>query len=387
MSVLARAFLLAPALLLGACREGTSSIGSFVPLAPSVAGTQGCAPAPPVPGTLTPVFSAAYLGHDSQLAATAGAENLYVTGSDGSVHLLEFPIGGGPPTDTTWVAPGVIEASYLAPAGIAAPARLSGIALFDDAVLIVVEHTSNSLIQVNRLAPDDVAGFAGLPDTNGGRADGSAGGIRFNFTEPVPLLCASDGQVFVGDTGNHLLRLVVAGVLANSFTVAGSGAPGFDDGALTSTVFDTPSGFATSCAGELLLVESGAAGFGGQRLRALSIGSQNVLGFTGTSLVLAGDGTAASEQGIDTAARLAAPAGLVSSEDGLAFWVDAELGILRRYAFDTGLSDCPLFPDCAAAVTAGGSFTDAGGFALALGDSGALYVLDGDAGTLFRVDP
>ena len=40
-----------------------------------------------------------------------------------------------------------------------------------------------------------------------------------------------------------------------------------------------------------------------------------------------------------------------------------------------------------AAVLAGGSFTNGGGFSLALTSSGVLYVLDGNAATLFRVDP
>ena len=110
-------------------------------------------------------------------------------------------------------------------------------------------------------------------------------------------------------------------------------------------------------------------------------------GFLGESLTLAGDGTSDTIQGIDTAAHLAAPAAPVSTNEGLVFWVDSASGILRRYDLSTGLSDCPMFADCAAAVLAGGSFTNGGGFSLALTSSGVLYVLDGNAATLFRVDP
>ena len=68
------------------------------------------------------------------------------------------------------------------------------------------------------------------------------------------------------------------------------------------------------------------------------------------------------------------------------FWVDSAKGILRRFDNNTGLCDCPLFTDCAAADAAGGSF-QGDGFSLALGQSGALYVLEAAQETLHRVDP
>ncbi|NOT31930.1 MAG: hypothetical protein HOP15_15905, partial [Planctomycetes bacterium] len=91
-------------------------------------------------------------------------------------------------------------------------------------------------------------------------------------------------------------------------------------------------------------------------------------------------------QGVGAAAGLAAPVGLVSSDDDQLFWIDSAGGILRRMNLVSGLSDCPMFADCATAVASPSAFGGAS-FALALGDSGALYVLAGDAETLFRVDP
>lgn len=371
------------------CREGSSnSAAGFIPVVPSPAGTQGCAPTTPVPGALVPVFASAVIGPTSQIAAAAGSETLYLTGADGSIHELFFPGGGAPPTDTVLVAPGVIEASLLVPAGILAPAELSGIALLDAQFLIVAEHASNTLLAVRRDVPDTVQGVAGLPLELGGYADGLAGSIRFHFSAPVALFAAGDGTVFVCDTENHALRLVALGALPQSATVAGNGAPGDGLGALTTTTFDTPSGLASTCPGELLLVESGGAGLGGHRLVSLAIGAPNALfgGFDGSALALAGDGTEATLQGIDTAAQLGRPTGLAATQDGLVFWVDALAGILRRYDFASGLSDCPLFADCAAALLAGGSFSG-DHFALAVGASGTLYVLEADAGVLHRVDP
>ncbi len=374
--------------LLGACKEGSVNTGAaFVPIVASPFGTQGCATPVGVPASATPVFSSAAIGAASQIVAVAGAEQLYLTGADGSIHLLEF-VGRGAPTDTVLVAAGVIEADYLVPAGIAGPAELSGIAILDDSLLAVAEHSSNSLLHVSRIFPDDVGNLAGMPLADGGNADGVAGVIRFDFTGPVQLVSAADGALYVTDPGNHTIRRVEFGPIALAVTLAGTGAPGFADGALPLSGFDTPSGLAAGCPGQLLVTESGAGGQGGHRLRSVAVGEEAFFGgFEGESLALAGDGTAATTQGVDTAAQLDAPVGLLSTSDGFAFWVDSASGILRRYDFATGLSDCPLFVDCAAAVAAGGSFTNGGGFSLAVTSSGALYVLDGSAGTLWRVSP
>lgn len=381
-------FLVLPLLVLAACREGEDTqAGDFIPVLPSLFGTQGCEPSTIVPGMVTPVFSSAVIGPLSQIAAAAdmlAMETLYLTGEDGSIHQLDFPAGGGAPADSVLVAPGVVDAVLgLAPGAT----QLSGIAVFDELFLVVAEHATNTLLSVRRDLPDLVLPLAGLPLSAGGFADGQGGAIRFHFTAPATLFADASGTVFVADTENHALRMVAFGGIPESATITGSGAPGDLFGPLTLTELDTPSGLASTCPGELLLIESGSAGFGGNRLLSLAIGGPALFGgFDGSALVLAGDGTNASTQGVGGAAQLGTPMGLVSTQAGLLFWVDAKDGILRRYDLGTGLCDCPLFADCAAAFAAGGSFAGAG-FSLALGDSGALYVLEADQGMLHRVDP
>jgi len=381
--------LLALLVLLPACREGSENqAGDFIPVAASPAGTQGCAASAGVPVTVTPLLSSALIGPLSQIAAAADEETLYLTAADGSVHALAIPLGGGPPVDTVLVAAGVIENDVLVPAGLAVAAQPSGIAVFDDQQLIVADHASHSLLAVRRDVPDSVLPLAGLLSTTGGYADGFGGSIRFHFTEPAPLLVDAFGFVYVGDTGNHVLRRVTLGAIAASDTLTGNGAPGDASGLLTVTQLDTPSGIAVACSGELYLMEAGAAGFGGMRLLSLAIGAEDNFfgGFGGSSLVLAGDGTDATVQGLDTAAQLGRPQGLVATDDGLLYWIDAKEGVLRRHDLTTGLTDCPLFADCAAAVTASGTFSG-DTFSLALGASGTLYVLEGDTGTLYALEP
>lgn len=379
------AWLLLPLAFLS-CRKGTEfSTGGFIPVIPSSDGTQGCGPSTPAPGSLASVYSNAAIGPKSQIVAAVGSETLYLTGGDGSIHELVF--AGGPPLDSVLLAPGVIESSFLVPAGILAPAELSGITVFDDQFLIVAEHASNTLLGVRRDVPDVVIPLAGLPLTSGGFADGLGGSIRFHFTESVTLIATATGSVYVGDTENHAVRVVELGAFPLADTITGNGAPGTSIGDLVDTRLDTPSGMATTCAGELLVMESGRAGQGGRRLLSLAIGGASIFGgIDGSSLVLAGDGTDATVEGIGAAAQLGTPEGLVATQDGQLYWVDSLAGILRRFDLATGLCDCPLFASCAAAVTAGGSF-GSGHFSLALGDSGALYVLEAETDTLYRVEP
>jgi len=108
-------------------------------------------------------------------------------------------------------------------------------------------------------------------------------------------------------------------------------------------------------------------------------------GFDGLTLVLAGNGTDATVEGVGSQAGLGTPVGLVSTTDGQLFWIDAKEGILRRFDLATGQCDCPMFVDCATAVASPSPF---GGtrFSIAIGDSGVLYVLSADTQTLFRVD-
>ncbi len=366
-------------LVLAACRDGSEiQGGDFIPVVPSPFGTQGCGPITPVPGTITPVFMDALIGPLSQIAAAAGTETLYLTGEDARIHRLDFPLGGGAPIDTPLVAAGVIDGVLGLAAGTA---ELSGVAVFDDLFLLVAEHATNTLLSVRRDL-GTVQPLAGLPLPAGGYADGQGGAIRFHFTAPVALFADAIGVAFVGDTENHALRQVEIGGVPVAVTITGTGAPGSGVGLLSITELDTPSGLASTCSGELLLLESG-----GNRLLGLAIGGPSPFGgFDGSSLVLAGDGTNSTTQGVGGAAQLGTPQGLVSTQDGKLFWVDAKEGILRRYDFSTGLCDCPLFADCAAAVAASGSF-EGDGFSLALGDSGALYVLEAGQETLHRVDP
>jgi hypothetical protein len=387
---------LSPTLLLGlvlpACRDSKGG-PQGVRLVPSSLGANGCSGpdqtfAPPQTPTAVPLATLVP-GPFSQLAAAGDSETLFATGAGAT--LVQIDVSGALPVETELLSAGEVD-QLLAGAGIAAAAELSGLCVLDAGTLLAVEHASNTILAVDRSGVGAPAFFAGMPSSVGGFADGLALGVpgagqaRFHFDGPTALLAtdASVGFVLVADTGNHAVRRIGQGFVG---TLAGSGAPFFADGDLSGAGFDSPVGLTLTCSGTLLVSESGAAGVGGHRLRQIVLGPATFFGQAGTVITRAGNGTDATLQGDGVAASLSGPVAVLSTADQDTYWIDSESGILRRMRGAADASDCPLWSDCATAVTAGGDFTPGGVLSLAQTPAGVLYVLDADAGTLLRVTP
>jgi hypothetical protein len=388
--------LLGLALLFAACRNSDGG-PTGITLVPSSAGANGCSgpdqtftppqtPAPVVLATLQ-------IGPLSQITSAGDAELLYATGANATVVSLDVSIA--PPVEVEIVAAGQVAAllTALSPPINTAP-ELSGIAVLDAGTLLVMEHTSNTILAVDRTAGSSpqVLFWAGLPDENGGFADGPAlavtggpGQARFHFSGPGALLptAPAGAFVFVADTGNHAVRSIGGGFVS---TLAGTGSPFFKDGSLQQAGFDSPAGLSLSCAGKILVTERGSRP-SGNRLRQIQLGPKTFFGQTGTVITRAGDGTNATLQGDGVLAMLAAPLSPLATSGQDVYWIDSSTGILRRMRGASDTCDCPLSADCATAVSNGGDFTPGGVLSLTQTPAGLLFVMDATAGVLFRVSP
>ncbi len=381
-----------------ACRDSPEGLAAnaSLPIVPNAFGAGGCAgpnqtlTAGQVPAAV--VLATLAIGPSSQIVAARGSEVLYATGAGATLVQLDFT-GGLAPVETELVSAGTIAALYAGPEiGIADAPEISGIAVLDANTLLVMEHTANVVLMVDRTVPDTVALFAGSPSTTPGFADGFALQVgmnpvplcRFSFNQPTQLAPTGEtpARIFINDVGNHALRVIESGFVS---TLAGSGAPFFAEGDLSSTLFDSPTGLSISCNNALILTEASGS-VAGNRVRRLSIGS--VSPFSGSlfgfSETLAGDGTEASVEGMAELASVAAPFSPITTTGGDTYWVDSATGVLRRLF--NGVADCPLAVDCTAA-TATPSFTAGGPTSLAQTEGGVLYALDAAAGTLYRVTP
>lgn len=379
-----RALLLLTLVLAPACREGSENSNAqaaFLPIPTASGDGSSCRGVGLTPSATPTALSLAStsIGPSSQLTAESGSQLLFVTGGDGSV--VQIDVSGGSPVETTLVAPGVIDALLASPLiGISTPAELAGVCVIDSARLGVLEATSNTVLQISRLVPDTVSLLAGFPDEIPGFADGPRLIARFSLTGGSRLVATGENTLLVADSGNHRVRRVELTNQGFVSSLAGLGSPTYLDGALPASGFDTPSGIALACSGEILVVESGAAGQGGHRLREISVGGESFFGLLGSVATLAGDGLDMTVGG--PMASLAGPTGLLSTSDGEVYFVDGSTGFLRRHVLATGETDCPGFADCATATAGPAPFTGANA-SVALDDvSGLLYVLDPSAGTI-----
>ena len=179
---------------------------------------------------------------------------------------------------------------------------------------VYVADTGNHTIR--RIAADGtvstVAGLAG----SSGAADGTGTAARFN--QPAGIALGTDGDLYVADSSNNLIRRVTpAGVVT---TYAGS-TVGFADAAATAAQFNSPEGVAVAANGDVLVADRA-----NNRIRRI-LRSGNTSGAVQT---LAGNGGAsqASPDGTGTAAVIANPRGLVIRGNTLT--VRDTWGLLRQ---------------------------------------------------------
>jgi sugar lactone lactonase YvrE len=135
---------------------------------------------------------------------------------------------------------------------------------------------------------------------------------------PSGLAFDAAGDLFIADTGNHLvLEVNLAGIIS---TVAGTGEQGFggDGGAATIALLDSPTGVAVDAAGNLFIADTH-----NQRIREVSGGTIATIAGTGAK-GFSGDGAAA------TAAALNLPTGVAVDSNGNVYIADTNNHRIRE---------------------------------------------------------
>jgi hypothetical protein len=215
-------------------------------------------------------------------------------------------------SDTSWL--GAVAGRYPQPTAIGARARyrgssfgdVSGVAYDPQAhTLYLRESTTNRIEVVTQVDPNDattwtIASLANLAGT-AGFADGAAATARFRAPTGLYLDRAA-GQLYVADTGNHVIRAIDLGS-AMVRTVAGTPATrGFfgDGGAATSALLYAPRAMTRCTNGDLFVADTG-----NHRVRRIASGGQTISTVVGVGVAASsGAGSPASTFPVD------APAGL-----------------------------------------------------------------------------
>jgi len=142
--------------------------------------------------------------------------------------------------------------------------------------------------------------------------DGAIEGAMFN--RPADIVLGSGNNLFVLDSSNHSLRIVMQG---NVFTFAGTGRAGHNDGPAVSAMFNTPSAMTVDQYGNILIADSG-----NHAIRKIDT--------TGNVTTVAGQpGRYGHNDGTVSRALFNGPAGIAVDGDGRIFVADTGNHLIR----------------------------------------------------------
>jgi ELWxxDGT repeat protein len=209
-----------------------------------------------------------------------------------------------------------------------------GVAVNSTGTTVYVADTGNHMIRSLSIAGTttltvNVSLIAGLSQTPGSQ-DGTGNGARFR--DPSAIAVDGSDRLYVADTGNHNVRKIVNGVVT---TLAGSitGTSGSANGTGTAAQFSSPQGVTCDTSGANIYI-----GDTGNHLlrRVSSAGVVTTLAGSGSAGAVDGSGTAASFSGLQ---ELAFQGGMIYVADTVNHTIRSVVtasGVTNLYAGQTG---------------------------------------------------
>lgn len=175
---------------------------------------------------------------------------------------------------------------------------------------VYVADTCNNRIRkisvegvVSTLAGDGRCGFK----------DGIGTASRFEY--PTGIALDGDGNLYVADQDNHLIRMISAAGRVS--TLAGDGRPGYRDGDYRRARFNYPSGVAVDAAGNIYVADQG-----NHRIRVVKP--------SGAVSTLAGDGNGSFCDGTGVHASFNFPSSVAVDRAGQVFVADSYNNLVRK---------------------------------------------------------
>lgn len=164
-----------------------------------------------------------------------------------------------------------------------------------------------------------VATYAG--NGTAGLQNGSAGSAEFNG--PVDLALDLNGNLYVSDQGNNVIRKIDAG--GNVTTLAGDGTPGYKNDAAAKAQFNGPQGIAVDNVGNVYVADAG-----NHVIRKI--------GVDGNVTTYAGDGTSGYKDGSASTAEFSTPNGLAVDKARNIYVADYGNHVIRKIAANGAVS-------------------------------------------------
>lgn len=301
--------------------------------------------------------------------AADGAGNLYVT--DSFYHTIRKVVLA---TGVVSTIAGLTGACGSAD-GTGAAARFcqpSGVAA-DGAGNLYIADTSNSTIRMMVLTTGAVSTIAGTPFMSGS-ANGTGAAARFNT--PSGVAADGAGNLYIADTGNNTIRKVV---LANSVvsTIAGTaGMLGSADGTAAAARFNQPYGVAVDGTGNLYVGD-----LLNYTIRKMVLATGSVSTIAGTA------GMLGSADGTGPAARFGGPTGVAMDTGGNLYVSEPSNYAIRKVVLADGavstIVGTASMPGSADGSGTAARFNRPAG--VAADEAGNLYVCDANNDTIRKV--
>jgi len=317
-----------------------------------------------------------------------GAGNLYI--ADSAHNRIRMVCGASATatiSGTSCTGAGIISTiagngtAGTSPDGPASTSVLntpSGLAV-DGAGNLYVADTGNNIVREIVAATGQIVTVAGGATAVCGLATDTVGdgcpALQATLNQPEGVTLDPAGNLYIADTADARVREVALST-GNIVSVAGDGTPGYNGDNITAITaeLDSPYAVAFDGAGNLYIPDSG-----NNRVRLVAAVSGSI---TPASLIttFAGTGVAgdAGDAGAATNAELWAPSGLALDAAGNVYLADTNNNAIRKVNSATaGIST--LVQDGVGTLYSGGAFSPVtlnGPMGIALDSSGNLYIAD-----------
>lgn len=192
----------------------------------------------PADGATTTLFTMATFQRPFGMAF-AGDGTLYVS-TDRNPQGAQSPMSG-----TIWTIDIVAKTATPLVENIGRP---RGLAVLPDGKIVATDY-QHHVVELVDPVTKAVQVLAGTFDL-AGRADGVGGEAR--FANPYDVVVVG-GEIVVADRTNHQLRKVALDGTVT--TLAGTGVPGYADGALAAAAFNRPHGLAVTASGDIYITD------------------------------------------------------------------------------------------------------------------------------------
>jgi sugar lactone lactonase YvrE len=235
----------------------------------------------------------------------------------------------------------------------------------DSAGNIYIADTGNNVVRkvstggkMSTIAGTGTAGYSG---------DG-AEATSATLKNPQGIAVDSAGNVYIADTGNHVIREVIAGIIT---TIAGRSVRGYsgDGGLATNASFSSPSGIALDASGNLFIAD-----LANHAIREITAS-------TGIVSTVAGTGSRGytGDSGQATSAMLNFPVDVAVDSSGNLYIADENNYVIRKVTASTGVITTAAGNGNSGYSGDGGAATSAkigGAYGVTAESNGDFYIAD-----------